>query len=70
MSTTIAVLAECRARKQVKELLRREGYTVSAYTAAETIADAKAMIAKSPELTKHYEKEQRQRAKDLRERMI
>jgi hypothetical protein len=78
MSATIAVLAESRARKQVKEMLRREGYKVSAYTAAEIkvmarvwaamhrdelVADAKAMIAKSPELTKRYEKEQRQRAK-------
>jgi hypothetical protein len=73
----IAVLAEYRARKQVKEMLRREGYKVSAYTAAEIkvmanvraamhrdelIAAAKAMIAKSPELTKH-KKEQRHRAK-------
>jgi hypothetical protein len=31
----------------------------------ELIADAKAMIAKSPELTKMYEKEQRARAKLL-----
>ena len=38
MSTTIVVLAEYRARKQVKEPLRREGYTVSAYTAAEIAA--------------------------------
>jgi hypothetical protein len=35
MSATIAVLAQYRARKQVKEMLRRKGYKVSPYTAAE-----------------------------------
>jgi hypothetical protein len=70
----IAVLAEYRARKQVKEMLRREGHKVSAYTAAEIkvmanvwaamhrdelVADAREMISKSPELTKMYEREQR-----------
>jgi hypothetical protein len=35
MSAVIAVLAEYRAKKQVKEMLRREGHKVSAYTAAE-----------------------------------
>ena len=74
----IAVLCEYRAKKQVKELLRRKGEKVSAYSAAEIkvmaeqwgaehreelIADAKRMIASSPELQKMYEKEQRQRAK-------
>jgi hypothetical protein len=74
----IAVLCEYRAKKQVKELLRRKGEKVSAYSAAEIkvmaeqwaaehreelIADAKRMIASSPELTKMYEKEQRQRQK-------
>lgn len=80
MSTVIAVLAEYRARKQVKEMLRRQGHKVSAYTAAEIkvmagvwaamhrdelIADAKRMIASSPELTKMYNKEQRQRQRGM-----
>jgi hypothetical protein len=74
----IAVLCEFRAKKQVKEQLRRQGIKVSSVSVAEIkvmagawmvehrdelIADAKRMIASSPELTKMYEKEQRQRAK-------
>jgi hypothetical protein len=75
MSAVIAALAEYRARKQVKEELRRKGLKVSDCSAAEIkvmagvwaemhrdelIADAKRMIASSPELKRMYEKEQRQ----------
>jgi hypothetical protein len=74
----IAVLAEFRAKKMVKEMLPRKGEKVSAYSAAEikvmaemwlamhrdeAVADAKKMIASSPELQKMYEKEQRQRGR-------
>jgi hypothetical protein len=82
MSTVIYTLAAYRARKQVKEdIKRRYGSSkLREYSAAqintmaqmwiemhrdELIAEAKAMIAKSPALTKMYEKEQRQRAKLL-----
>jgi hypothetical protein len=74
----IAVLAHYRAKKQVKADLQRKGIKLSSVTARdinilaelylelhgpELVAQAKAMIASSPELTRMYEKEQRQRAK-------
>jgi hypothetical protein len=67
-----------RAKKAVKEQLRRKGVKLSEVTARdiqilarleldlrgpEFVAQAKEMIASSPELTKMYEKERRQRAK-------
>ena len=82
MSAIIYTLATYRARKQVKEdIKRRYGYSkLREYSAAqintmaqmwiemhrdELVADARSMIAKSPELTKMYEREQRQCAKLL-----
>jgi hypothetical protein len=70
------VLAVYRAKKLVKEMIRRRGEKLSEYTVAdiktlaeawaaehkeELVAEAKRMIASSPELQKMYEKEQRQR---------
>jgi hypothetical protein len=78
MSAAIYTLAMYRAKKAVKEQLRRKGVKLSEVTARdiqilarleldlrgpEFVAQAKEMIASSPELTKMYEKEQRQRAK-------
>jgi hypothetical protein len=78
MSAAIYTLAMYRAKKAVKEQLRRKGVKLSEVTARdiqilarleldlrgpEFVAQGKEMIASSPELTKMYEKEQRQRAK-------
>ncbi len=74
MSATIYTLAMYRSRKKIKEQIRGRGEKVSQYSARdisvmaemwaamhrdELIADAKAMIASSLELTRMYEKEQR-----------
>jgi hypothetical protein len=74
----IEVLAIYRAKKLVQDHIRRRGEKVSAYSAAdiktlseawvaehkeELVAEAKRMIASSPELTKMYQKEERARAK-------